>query len=162
MCVAGWCIHFWSLLTCLLSCLLSPYSTSSSPVCAPSSPLSSPSTFPLFSFYFYTLQSLLPPLFSFTSFFSLLILAPKPYCAVKRAITWQQLRGRSPAPGPPHSWPSEAADCTVSLPGGSTSITLASHSRVNKEPGSAQSALARPASPHRTLSLLYGSGDNAF
>lgn len=29
--------------------------------------------------------------------------SPKPYCALKQAITWQQLRGWSAAPGPPHS-----------------------------------------------------------
>lgn len=63
-----------------------------------------------------------------------LILAPGPHCAVKRAITWQQLGVRSLTPGPPHSGPPLAADCTVSSPGGPTSMTLASHSKVNQEP----------------------------
>ena len=67
------------------------------------------------------------------SFF--LILAPRLYCAVKQAITWQQLGGAEAQHlVVSYSGPSVAADCTVSQPGGPPSMTLASHSRVNQEP----------------------------
>lgn len=92
--------------------------------------------------------------------------SPKPYCAVKQPITWQQLRGPEPS-----TWSLPICglqwQLTVHcpLPGGPTSITLASHSRVNKEVVPAQSAClpahsptTHPAFPPTadTLGLFYG------
>lgn len=78
---------------------------------------------------------------------------PKLHCALKQAITWQQLRGCS-------TWSSQFAglqwQLTIQfpLPGGSTSITLASHCRVNKE--------CTPLPPFPPLLFCCKSGERPF
>lgn len=55
------------------------------------------------------------------------------------------------------SGPSVAADCTVSQPGGPSSMTFASHCRVNQEPAIVRWARTETLS---AWDLLYGGGDN--